>query len=239
MKKIVYLISFFWFLFLLNFIFFLLNDDYKNFLKSLKYPEKNFRITDDYIAFFDQSKCNCPVCEVCEKCSEIDQVLEINNLEGKKNLKENNLEENIEIKREKILWNTKKEIVYDDYIYKILSLFEEKYVLSKKDYDEYYLIFGITDEYPYKYLTYFGDGIELYFYSNNNYDEILQMFNYLKKDLRFSINNNNIFWEKSFFINKNIDDWYFRINIYTNNILFWLKAKKSYYNDIKKILSKI
>lgn len=243
MKKFNYFIFFIYFLFLLNLILFLFNDEYKDYLKSLKHQKDDFKtINDDYLLVFNEKDCNCPVCEVCKKCDESEKSLENKFLNQKNNdysvKNETSIknEENLKLNEINEERNSSK---YSDYVYSILSSFRNKYsLLEIKDYDKN-LLFDLTDEYPYEYLIYTWNGIELYFFSNNDYNEIYEMFNYLKNDLKISLNENNAFWERSFFINKNLDDWYFRLCIYKNDILFWLKARKKYYNDIKSIILQI
>jgi hypothetical protein len=52
----------------------------------------------------------------------------------------------------------------------------------------------------------------------------------------FQLNRMDNFWKKSFFINLSQQDDQVRLVVDNGNILFWLKMKKNYYNDIKNIL---
>lgn len=227
MKKIVYLILIVSLTFLFNIGLYYFSDSYSFFLKNIKYwddiitNDSKF-ITDDYLLKIDnQQSCECEKCEDTLK-------------------KQEDLEVLTPVINEVIKKQPEPEIDYSKDIQKVLLKFNPFYTLEEKKYDEYYKIFDITDEYPKKYFTYQEKKLELYFFGWWKFDEIYSLFDYLSvQDFisnKFTLNKINNFWKKSFFINLTTPDDFVRIVVDNENILFWLKIKKEYYNDIKEML---
>lgn len=204
-------------IFILNITFYYLSTDYKNFLQNLKYSNFNDDFTNDKVVNNEN-----------------------NNLEKKSNLNDNNFNINnnalellnVEAKENEIIWKTK---LWKNYL-NILDKFEKSYNLNKIEINT--KLFEITDEYPDYYYEYYSNDLTLYFFTTKTYLEIYDIFNYLQKELPFNINQVNNFWEKSFYINLNneINDNYIRLVITENWITYWLKIKKSQYDNIKNIL---
>lgn len=235
MRKIVYSILIVSFVFLLNIGLYFYSDSYSFFLKKIKYWEeaslldKN-KITDEYLLNSLTSweeKCNCEplVCDNTlnseKNIEQVDDLMNVTPIQPQENIQNETLSKN----NQKI----------SEYIKKFSN-----YNLLEKSYDEYYKIFDITDEYPNKYTTYSSWDLEIYFFPLSNYDEIYNIFNFLINDdlitNKFDLNKTNNFWKQSFFINLKTQDDFVRLIIDDWNILFWLKIKKGYYWDIKKIL---
>lgn len=219
MKKIVYAILAISLAFLLNIWLYYYSENYSFFLKNIKYgnsviEQESLNITDNYSPSSIKETCNCEVSEPikCENTSTW-KIIPVKNQTldhtGQLNL---------------------------------LFTFFDKVTLVEKPYNEYYKIFGITDEYPTEYSIYSNKNYELYLFHFWKFDDIYNMFELLSKDVnnknKFSLNKLNNFWNKSFFINTNVNDWSVKLVIDNWKILFWLNIKKSYYNDIKSILEK-
>lgn len=224
MKKIIYTIIILFWIFLLNIILFFFNENYNFFVKSLKNPdilleEKSILINDDYL--LDLSDIDPKEKEECI-CEEKEEIICENNSKEKQNIE---LEKEL-VDREKINRD----------IWEILNYFWE-INLQKKEYNEYYLIFWLTDEYPKEYETYVNNNFEIYFFPEYNFIKMYNFFKILSDELNISLNSTNIFKDNSFFINlNNKKDDYIRVVVYFKNILFWLKIKKDYYMETKKIL---
>lgn len=235
MRKIVYSILIVSFVFLLNIGLYFYSDSYSFFLKKIKYWEETSlldknKITDEYLLSSLTSlekDCNCEplVCDNNQNLEnnfeKVDDLIDVKPVQSQENIQNEIINQN----NQKI----------NEYIKKFSN-----YKLLEKSYDEYYKIFDITDEYPNKYTTYQAWDLEIYFFPLSNFDEIYNIFNFLINDdlitNKFDLNKTNNFWKKSFFINLKTQDEFVRLVIDDWNILFWLKIKKGYYWDIKKIL---
>lgn len=224
MKKIIYPLIALVSLFLLNILLYLYSDNYSFFFKKLKYwywliQNESQDITDNYS--FKQNSNEC----TCESVKYL-------------NCQNNNLLKN---NSNYISWETNTE---KNFSWSLTELFLhfDKNILSERKYDEYYQIFGITDEYPTEYKTFSNDNFELYLFSSWKFEEIYNLFDILSKDKniinKFTLNQTNTFWKQSFFINSHVDDWNVKIVINNWKILIWLSIKKWYYNNIRPILEK-
>ena len=81
----------------------------------------------------------------------------------------------------------------------------------------------------------------MYLFKNWTFDEIQIAYD-LNKDNsfpKFSINQTNSFWKRSFFINTLEDDGKAKLIIETNKLVIWFNIDKNYYNDLKNILVKL
>lgn len=222
MKKIVYSILILITAFLLNIWLYFYSENYSFFLKKMKYwdsmiNKESLNITDDY-SLPNKEACNCdnikPVS--CEKTNTWKIISEnvINNV-----------------------WTLSSSWEINEFF-----TYFDKNTLKIKWYDQYYQIFGITDEYPTEYITYNNENFEAYLFLSWKFDDIYNMFELLMTDKtivnKFTLNKTNTFGKKSFFINTLKDDWKVKLVAYNWKILFWLNIKKSYYNNIKTILEK-
>ena len=102
-------------------------------------------------------------------------------------------------------------------------------------------IFGITTEYPDAYHEWYSAGVSVYVLSTKSYTEVKNIFEALAFDLPYTLNVVNNFWTQSFFIN--LDAWYtddfVRIVLEHENTAFWLKIRKDRYNESKGILDQL
>jgi len=235
MKKIIYIISLLLIIFVFNIFFYIWNDNYNFFIKNLKHGEK---ILDEKIYDINDNnnildklpdnscECNCDKI-VLDKCENIIWNEVINEVLQQEEILLNKLEEKEEVDITES---------YSGEINKILSYFS-KTKLNLKKYDEYNEIFWITNEYSNEYITYTNENIELYIFPWAWFDDVYNFFDILSTDLKYTLNKTNNFWDKSFFING--FDEKIKIIVESENILFWLKIKKDYYNEVKKILNNI
>lgn len=229
MRKIVYSILIVSFVFLLNIGLYFYSDSYSFFLKKIKYWEETslvdkWLITDDYLLnnIWDNLSCDCE--QICQQNNENQNTNTENTIQNVDDLVKNE----VEIQKQDY-----------DKINNFMQRFAS-YNLSEKAYDEYYKIFDVTDEYPNKYVTFSNNDLEIYFFPYSKFDDLYNIFDLLKTDElvlnKFDLNKTNNFKKQSFFINFKTQDDFVRLVIDDWNILFWLKMKKSYYWDIKKIL---
>jgi UDP-galactopyranose mutase len=93
----------------------------------------------------------------------------------------------------------------------------------------------LTWEYPDEYFEYYWKDINLYFFWNKLYSDLIDIFEVLTYELPFSINKVNNFWEKSFYINLNsgFEDEYVRVVLKKSNRIIWFKIKKQLYKKMK------
>lgn len=231
MKKIIYFIIFFIFIFWINVCFYFISDDYRFFLKKIKntdevvyLDEKN--INDDYVEPFLESA-----------------IFKNDTIEN--NIIENNLEENelIESEWEELVWsnvtneNSTKEVkvvLWKKYR-EILDLFSF-YGLEKIEINTN--LFDIISEYPDYYYEYYSNNLTIYMFVSKTYTEIFDIFNFLEEEQPFTLNEVNNFWTNSFYINlkEDINDSFVRIIVNSNGIVFWLKIKKDEYNNVRQKL---
>ncbi|MDD5770133.1 MAG: hypothetical protein PHE25_04130 [Candidatus Gracilibacteria bacterium] len=218
MKKIVYSILILAIAFLLNIGLYFYSENYNFFLKKLKYgnsiiDKQSENITDNYSFENNKQDCNCE--SVCQ------------NINSGKIL---NIPE--------IITNTLDNTGQINELFKIF----DKNKLFEKKYDEYYKIFGITDEYPTDYLTYNNENYELYLFLSGKFEDLYNLFEVLAKDgklaNKFTLNKVKLFGKNTFFINALEGNGNVRVIIDSGKILVGLNIKKSYYNNIKTILEK-
>lgn len=217
MRKIIIFIIFLISIFIVNLIFYFISDDYKFFLKKIKNPDDIVYIDDKV---FDDTLDN-----------EI-----LNNAEVVVTNKGN--EKIFELKEDTWITTLKEEIVLWKNYRDILSLFSI-YKLNKLEVNSN--LFDITDEYPDNYFEYYSKDLTLYFFPTKSYNDLLDIFNVLSKELPFSLSEINNFWDNSFYINldKNIEDRFVRVIISNNGIVFWMKIKKTEYSLIKEKLNSL
>lgn len=122
----------------------------------------------------------------------------------------------------------------------ILDLLRENFVLRESE-EIGESLFGITDEYPDEYREYNNAHMSFYMFSSKRYDAVKKIFEVLTFDLPISLNEVNNIGDKSFFINMQeaYDDGLVRIVFEYENYAFWLKIKKDNYNRIKQALDEL
>ena len=102
-------------------------------------------------------------------------------------------------------------------------------------------IFGVTTEYPDPYYEWYSAGVSIYILSTKSYSEVKSIFETLAFELPYSLNTVNNFWDRSFYINLDdvTQDNYVRIVMEYENRVFWLKIRKDRYNESKWILDQL
>ncbi len=121
----------------------------------------------------------------------------------------------------------------------LLDEFRQSFILSKVEEPD--LLFGITGEYPDEYKEYANKHISLYMFPTKDYREVYNIFKVLSYELPYEINVVDNFWDASFYINMKelFSDNYVRIVFQYQNTAFWLKIKKDNYNRTKEILDNL
>lgn len=106
---------------------------------------------------------------------------------------------------------------------------------------EHWSLFDLTSEYPDDYFEYIWGEISLYFFVTKTYDEVKQIFDAISYTLPFSIKEVTLFERRAFFLNleDSFTDDYVRLVIEYKNRVFWLKIKKTMYNEIKSVVKTI
>ena len=122
----------------------------------------------------------------------------------------------------------------------VLNALSEVYVLREVE-KELESLFWITDEYPDLFRQYSNSHMSLYMFSSKRYSSVKNIFEVLSFELPIELNEVNNIWDASFFINleDNIDDWLVRIVFEYQNYAFWLKIKKDNYNRTKNALEQL
>ncbi len=124
----------------------------------------------------------------------------------------------------------------------VLDLFVD-FDLTQKEESQNSSLFWLTNEYPYEYDEYYSRDrkMSLYFFKDKEYLDILNVFDVISYNLFFKVKKVNNFWDKSFYINldADLDDNYIRFVFSYRKNNFWLKIKKDWYNEVKKIMKTI
>ena len=246
MNKKIYIIFFVLIWFILNIFFYLLSDNYRYFLQSLKYDNKEYKIDDKF-------KIEIPDVVKNEKNNSKDNIFSWLSENFGETKKEVVKKTNIETKDKKAVIvniDTKQAVLEDkaefvNYREKIKLTNIENNILEKlkkyklKKVDLHPRLFDLTWEYPDEYFEYYSPDINLYFFWNKSYIDLRDIFEVLTYELPFKIKEVNNFWTKSFYINLDwlFEDDYIRIVIEKSNRTFWIKIKKELYNKIKNDLA--
>lgn len=216
-----------------NIVFYSLSEDYRFFLKKLKYSQDV--VYDENIEIDDTKRLELVREDSATWSDESDSQLVVKNeidtdgmkfldiLSGKKEI----------IKQEDEI----PELSEDEIVFK--QAFEAAFVL--RDVEIPGSLFDITTEYPDDYYEFANKHISLYVFPTKSYEEIKKIFEVLQYELPYSINEVNNFADASFYIN--LDDSYndekVRIVLEYKNRAFWLKIKKDNYNTVKEILTSL
>lgn len=217
MRNVILIVILLIFTFSINVIFFYVSSNYRDLLSSFK-TEKQLNIkNNDKIESVTNSG---------ESVTEWQLAIVAPSNKNEEIFSQNN-DKKIEIKWEVVLWKIYKEIL------KLFSSYDLKELEINTT------LFDITTEYPDNYLEYYSKELTLYFFPTKKYSEVYDIFDTLRHELPFTINETNNFWEKSFYINLNedINDNIVRVVISYEWIPFWLKMKKNEYNLVKEKLN--
>lgn len=238
MRKFIAFIIFLIIIFITNLVFYILSDDYKFFLKKLKWNEEEIYLEEKKYDDVLEKKYDDEVKVIKYNEESVEKIIKENDIE-KNEYNENydnkewilyDLNEEVEVnepKNEVILWKSYNEI---------LDLFTI-YELKKLEFSS--SLFDLTDEYPDHYYEYYSKDLTLYFFTTRTYNDLYDIFWILEQDLPFYLSEINNFWDKSFYVNldKNIEDRFIRLVISNKWIVFWLKIKKNDYWLVKSRLN--
>ncbi len=228
-----YFIYIIWFLiisFLLNIFFYFISSDYRNFLKEIK-SDNVWKIQVIYNTW--KTIWNNKSNNQKEANSIIIDEKNINNVDKKSYIDTGDTED--------------KKVIYSQVVGEIKETKIEKDILNKfrefklKKLELHPRLFDLTTEYPNKYIEYYSEYLTLYFFGNEPYEKLKDVFNVLTYELPFSINEVNNFWNKSFYINLNKDfnDNQIRIVFLYKNRTFWVKVSKKLYSIVKEKLERL
>ncbi len=236
MKKTIYLIMICICFFICNILLYNFNKDYKVFVKNLKYNNENQIITDDQVTPTKDISSIVLIDKMPQSTKEmVDNLINDNkwgNTEAQKtwtssvNTVENNIQNSLIQKN----------------IDEILNIFTSyNLIKNTQDYSLFWLKFDLETAPAFKFDKYNSSNFEMYLFKNWTFDEIQIAYD-LNKDNstpKFTINQTNSFWKKSFFINTIQDDWKAKLMIESKNLVIWFNIDKNYYNDLKNILVKL
>lgn len=236
MKKIIYVVFFLSIVLILNILAYFISDDYRFFLKKLKYnwniPNSQI-ISDNYNNDFKVWECNCE--------------LPKNNIsQNTSNTWTKSVEKNTYLSWV-FVWSTWPNSQTQSWIIQWLfpkefDEFKQKFPNAKlleKPYDDYYKVFDITDEYLWNYYTLTSTDLEIYYFTWNTFESVFDFFQAVSYDLPITVNRVDNFATKSFYINKKEKDDFIRLVIEYDRKIFWLKIKNAYYNEVKNILNQL
>ena len=246
MNKKIYIIFLVLVWFILNIFFYLLSDNYRYFLQSLKYDDiTDYKVNDEFkidILDLEKDVVKAPKDNLFswlsdnfwEETKKIEKTITIKNSNDEKIVERKDFYEEPEEKSEFI--DAREELKLTNIEKKILESFNW---YDLKEVDLHPRLFDLTWEYPDEYFEYYAKDINLYFFWNKSYSDLVDIFTVLTYELPFSVNEVNNFWSKSFYINLDelFEDEYIRIVLEKSNRTFWLKIKKQLYEKIKNDLS--
>lgn len=236
MKKIIYVVFFLSIVLILNILAYFISDDYRFFLKKLKYnwniPNSQI-ISDNYNNDFKVWECNC-------------ELPKNNTSQNTSNTWTKSIEKNNSLSWV-FVWSTWPNSQTQSWIIQWLfpkefDEFKQKFPNAKlleKPYDDYYKVFDITDEYLWNYYTLTSTDIEIYYFTWNTFESVFDFFQAVSYDLPITVNRVDNFATKSFYINKKEKDDFIRLIIEYDRKIFWLKIKNAYYNEVKNILNQL
>lgn len=180
MRKLVFLLFGFTFIFTINLLLYVLSEDYRFLIKKLKYEdtivyERSIEVSDEQ--------------DILAGTGQKSDILSEMTGTGK-NISPN---DNISV-------NAKKTgaIALSLEAEQVLERFS---VFSLTKVSEHSSLFGITTEYPDEYFEYLSPEVALYFFPTKTYYDVRDIFDTLSYELPFRINQVNNFGEKSFYIN--------------------------------------
>ena len=135
-------------------------------------------------------------------------------------------------------WTTKTDSDLPEMTQEENNFIDEFWTFNLKRLETHTNIFGITTEYPDPYYEWYSAGVSVYVLSTLSYTWVKDVFDVLAFDLPYRVNEVNNFWTASFYINllEWYEDNYVRIVMEYENNVFWLKIRKDRYNEVKWIL---
>lgn len=222
-RKLLYFLFFIFFVFITNVFLYYQNEEYRDFVKKIKGEE--IIVDDVYTWVYTARPEDVEYKEEEEEITEWEMELGI--------IKEESWTWEIVEEKEEIVEEEKASMTsQDNAILKEFSFLQLKRVFNRR------ALFDLTEEYPDEYFEYTNDETSIYFFVSRNYDDLVDIFNALSLELPFKLNKTDSFWTRSFFINLDSDfnDDNVRLVVEYKKRVFWLKIKKSAYNQIKEVL---
>ena len=228
MRGLIWLLVVLMLLLIGNIIAYSASEEYRFFLKKLKYPEEvvyeDTNTVDDserYISIWGDSSSGWGLRAQDDiESNSIEGMTFLDALSGKQVIKKDTRElPDTSASEEYFLW--------------LFSTFNPGKL------ETYSNTFGITTEYPDPYHEWYSAGVSIYAFSTKTYDEVRNIFLAISYDASFELNEVNNFGQRSLYINLDeaIDDNHVRIVLEYENRVFWLKIRKDRYNEVKEILS--
>lgn len=232
-------------IFIVHIMLYYISPSYGNYFKNVKYAEnENNKVIEENSKTIETK--NKKVSSYTWSKFIIPDINENNELIEEDNIKNESIEkneDNEELDGELAsISEVGDEFKEENWIQEILNLFEN-FDLKQKEETQNSSLFGLTNEYPYEYEEYYSRDkkMTLYIFKDKSYSDILNIFDVISYNLYFKIKKVNNFWDKSFYINldADLDDSYIRFVFSYKNNNFWLKIKKDWYNEVRKILNSI
>ncbi len=228
MRIVIIFLSFIMLTLAANIIAYSLSEDYRFFLKKMKYSGEI--VTDSKI--IDDSEKYELITEISDdgtvvvQAEEIDpDVFFLDVLKWTSDDKEQDEEDDTELPE---LFRAEQRVLDD---------FRESFILTPVNIP-WNSLFWITDEFPDTYREYTNSHFSLYMFPSKSYKEVLKIFEVLRFELPIELNKVDNFGSASFYINmkEGHEDDSIRIVFEYENLAFWLKIKKDSYNSAKEIL---
>lgn len=225
-RKIIYSLHVLLFILVINIVFYNSNESYNSFVRNLKYgsetPETQIVINDDY-GYYSPSPENVTYINKDEETGSINDI---------------SIESNILSEIEIIPEADENTIYMQDDDIKVLNRFAP---YNLKRLFEHGSLFDLTTEYPDDYFEYLGGDISIYFFVTKSYENVKEVFEAISYTLPFSIKEVTLSEKRAFFLNleQNFSDDYIRLVVEYKKRVFWLKIKKTMYNEIKNLIQTI
>jgi len=231
MRLLIIFLSLLIFLLTINVGAFIISDDYRFFLKKLKYNED---IVYDDIQVDDSERYQISP-EGSSLSEDGDVILWVTKIE-----QESDFFDILSGDTDITIADTQEnlpELFRDEQWVK--QAFEEKFILTEELLPE--KLYGISDEYPDMYREYSNVHMSLYMFSTKSYNDVKNILRVISGEENFSLNEVDNFWSSSLYLNMGEwnEDWMVRILFEYENMAFWLKIKKDSYNTAKQILESL
>lgn len=187
MRKLVFIIFVATCIFTLNLGFYIFSEDYRFFIKKIKYSDEV--VYDDNLEVNDTDTIT-----LREDTGNLENLTSTQ----KSITPEDDFQFLEEVQQEKQLKLPQEVLTMRDTEKDVLALFED---YDLKSLIKHSSLFDITTEYPDEYFEYYSNDLALYFFSSKSYTQVFDIFEVLSYDLPYDINETNTFGQASFFIN--------------------------------------
>lgn len=187
MRKIVFILFIATLLFSINLVFYILSEDYRFFVKKIKYSDTIVYENIESVSDENNVLALPQTLEVVQDTPVGEPetvVVDQSSLQFLEPLTRETVSE-----EPLVMTKTEEEIL------EIFSSFE------LRELEKHASLFDITTEYPDDYFEYYSQDLVLYFFSTKSYSEIYDIFDILSEELPYDLNEVNNFAQASFFIN--------------------------------------